>query len=284
LIVDCHTHVGAAEHFSGEFVADSQRAWGPAGDPSRTLAQHWDAVAGVDRAIVLAFAGPRIGFDVPNEYVAAYVAEHPEKLIGFASVDARDPEAPRALERATRELGLRGLKLAPTYQGFDPLAPEAFAVYEVAEDLGLPVLWHQGTTFVRSAELRWALPLQIDQVAIRFPRLRIVIAHLGHPWIDDALVVVRKHPNVFADISALHSRPWQLYNGLVSAVEYGVADNLLFGTDFPFGTVNETIAGLRDVNRFTAGTALPRIGDDVIEGIIERPTLALLGLEAEAAG
>lgn len=283
MIVDCHTHVGAAEHFSGEFVADSRRAWGPAGDPSRTLEQHWEAVEAVDRAIVLAFAGPRIGFDVPNEYVAAYVAEHPEKLIGFASVDARDADAPATLERAIGELGLRGLKLAPTYQGFDPLSPEAMAVYEVADGLGLPILWHQGTTFVRSAELRWALPLQIDQVAIRFPDLRIVIAHLGHPWIDDALVVVRKHPNVFADISALHSRPWQLYNGLVSACEYGVADKLLFGTDFPFGTVEETIAGLRGVNRFCEGTALPRVPDEAIEGIIARPTLELLGLDGEAA-
>lgn len=280
MIVDCHTHVGGAEHFSEQLVAESIKAWGPEGDPSRTFEQHWEAVAEVDRAIVLAFAAPRIGFDVPNEYVAAYVAEHPEKLIGFASVDAREVKAPEVLERAV-ESGLRGLKLAPTYQGFDPLSPQAFAVYEVAEGLGLPLLIHMGTTFVRQAELRWALPLQIDQVALRFPGLRIVIAHLGHPWIDDTLVVIRKHPNVFADISALHSRPWQLYNGLVSAVEYGVADKLLFGTDYPFGTVEATIAGLREVNRFTEGTALPRISDQVIAGIIARPTLELLGLAAE---
>ena len=280
MIVDCHTHVGERAHFSGEFLADMERAWGPGANPARSLEEHWETVAAVDRAIVLAFAAPRIGFEVPNSYVAAYVAEHPEKLIGFASVDAAEPDAVAKLERAVAD-GLRGLKLAPTYQGFDPLSPAALAICEAAEDLGLPIIWHQGTTFVRSAELRWALPLQIDQVALRFPRLRIVIAHMGHPWIDDALVVVRKHPNVFADISALHPRPWQLYNGLVSALEYGVTDKLLFGSDWPFVGLAETFTGLRDVNQFTVGTALPRIPDEVIEGIIARPTLALLGLEPE---
>lgn len=280
-MIDCHTHVGERRHFSGAFIDDMVRAWGPQANPARSLEEHWEAVAPVDKAIVLAFAAPRIGFDVPNEYVADYVAQHPEKLVGFASVDANDPVAVAQLRRGV-EMGLRGLKLAPTYQGFDPLSPAALEICEAAEDLGLPILWHQGTTFVREAELRWALPLQIDQVAIKFPRLKIVIAHMGHPWIDDALVVVRKHPNVFADVSALHPRPWQLYNALVSAVEYGVADKLLFGTDWPFVALEPSIAGLRAVNRFTEGTALPRIPDAVIEGILERPTFELLGLEEAA--
>jgi uncharacterized protein len=281
MIIDCHTHVGDAQHFSGTFVDDMVRAWGPAASPIRTLEQHWEAMQPVDHAIVLAFAAPRIGFDVPNEYVAGYVAEHPEKLVGFASVDAARPDAVAQLERAV-EMGLRGLKLAPTYQGFDPLSPQAWAVYEAADALDLPILWHQGTTFVRDAELRYALPIQIDQVAIRFPNLRIVIAHMGHPWIDDALVVVRKHPNVYADVSALHPRPWQLYTGLVSALEYGVAEKLLFGTDWPFAELRPSLDGLRSVNRFVEGTALPRVPDDVIERLLARPTFALLGLEEPA--
>lgn len=282
MIVDCHTHVADAAHVSGEFLHDTQRAWGPDATPARTLDEHWEAVAGADRAIVLAFAAPGIGFDVPNEYVAGYVRDHPDKLIGFASVDPRRPDAVAGLERAV-EMGLRGLKLAPTYQGFDPLSPEAMGLYEAAEGLGLPVVWHQGTTFVRTARLEYALPVQIDTVAIRFPTLRIVIAHMGHPWVDDAIVVVRKHPNVYADISALHPRPWQLYTALVSACEYRVTDKLLFGTDWPFATFDDTLTGLRTVNRLVDGTALPRIPEDVVEGIISRPTLEILGLDAGAA-
>lgn len=281
MIVDCHTHVGERQHFDGEFLADAARAWGADYTPARTLEEHWEAVQDVDRAIVLAFAAPAVGFDVPNEYVAAYVAEHPRKLIGFASVDAARSDAVAALERAVRD-GLRGLKLAPTYQGFDPLSGEAMGVYEAAEALDLPVMWHQGTTFVRTARLDYALPIQIDTVAIRHPRLRIVIAHLGHPWIEDTLVVVRKHPNVFADVSALHTRPWQLYTALIGALEYGVTDKLLFGTDWPFATFEQMTRALRSVNRFTNGTSLPAVPGDVIEQIVTRPTLDLLGLGTSA--
>jgi uncharacterized protein len=282
VIVDCHTHVGDHRHFGMAFLEDAARAWGPDYSPARTLEQHAEAVSGVDHAIVLAFAAPAVGFDVPNDYVAEYVAGHPEKLTGFASVDPGRPGAVRELQRAVAA-GLRGLKLAPTYQGFDPLGSAAMEVYEAAESLGLPVMWHQGTTFVRTARLEYARPIQIDSVAIRFPRLRIVIAHLGHPWIDEALVVVRKHPHLYADISALHPRPWQLYTGLVSACEYRVTDRLLFGTDWPFATLDDTLAGLRGVNRLTEGTGLPRIPDGVIEGIVTRSTLDLLGLAAPEA-
>lgn len=280
MIVDCHTHVGDERHYSGDFMRDAARAWGPDYTPARTLDQHWQAVAGVDHAIVLAFAAPAVGFEVPNDYVAEYVAAHPEKLIGFASVDPGRPGSVRELERAIAS-GLRGLKLAPTYQDFDPLGPAAFELYEAAEAMSLPVIWHQGTTFVRKARLQYALPIQIDTIAIRFPELRIVIAHMGHPWIDEALVVVRKHPHLFADVSALHSRPWQLYNALVSACEYRVADRLLFGTDWPFATLADTLAGLRTVNRLTEGTGLPRIPEETIEQIVHQPTLAMLGLGEE---
>jgi hypothetical protein len=277
VIVDCHTHVGDERHYAGAFMRDAARAWGAGYTPARTLEQHWEAVADVDHAIVLAFAAPAVGFEVPNDYVAEYVAAHPEKLTGFASVDPGRPGSVRELERAVAS-GLRGLKLAPTYQDFDPLGPAAAEVYEAAAALRLPVIWHQGTTFVRQAQLRYALPIQLDDVAIRFPELRIVIAHMGHPWVDEALVVVRKHPNLFADVSALYTRPWQLYNALVSACEYRVTDRLLFGTDWPFGTVPDTLAGLRSINRLTEGTGLPRVPDDVIERIVHQPTLELLGL------
>jgi uncharacterized protein len=282
VIVDCHTHVGDREHYGGAFVEDAQRAWGADYSPARTLEQHAEAMRDVDHAIVLAFAAPAVGLDVPNDYVAEYVRTDPTRLIGFASVDPGRPGAVAELERAVGA-GLRGLKLGPTYQGFDPLSTAAMELYEAAEALRLPIMWHQGTTFVRTARLEYALPVQIDKVAIRFPELRIVIAHLGHPWIDDALVVVRKHPHLFTDLSALHPRPWQLYTGLISACEYRVTDRLLFGTDWPVATVEETMAGLRAVNQFTEGTALPRIPDEVIEEIIARPTLRLLGLEEAAA-
>ena len=279
IVIDCHTHIGeAGTHLGGESVSDARRAWGQDLKVGSTLAEHWEAMATVDAAIVLAFAATAVGINVPNEYVADYVGLHPEKLIGFASVDPNSRQAPAELEHAATALGLRGLKLGPIYQHFDPLSKSAFAVYEVAERLQLPVMWHQGTTFVRDAPLIHARPMLLDEVATRFPDLRIVIAHLGHPWIEEAMATIRKHPNLFADISALETRPWQYYNGMVAAVEYGVAHKVLLGTDFPFSTIERTVEGLRSLNRLVAGTALPVIPDEVIDGIIHRDSLALLGL------
>jgi predicted TIM-barrel fold metal-dependent hydrolase len=279
-MIDCHTHVGEQDvHMRGEFMADARRAWGPDLQMGTTLEQHWAAVQTVERAIVLAFAAPAVGYVVPNEYVADYVAQHPEKLIGFASVDPNDADAPAELRAAVTDLGLKGLKLGPVYQRFDPASDRAFAVYEVAQELGLPVIWHQGTTFVRDAPLALARPILLDEVARNFRRLKVVIAHLGHPWIEEAMATIRKHPTLFADVSALETRPWQYYNGLIAALEYGVSDKLLFGSDYPFSTAEKAAAGLRSINSLVNGTSLPRVPESVIEAIIERPTLEVLGIE-----
>lgn len=240
-----------------------------------TFDDHWETLSPeVDRMVVLDIAR---GGENQNDAIAAYAQAHPGRVIGFMSVD---PMLPGALEEMARayELGLRGLKLGPIYQGFHPLDGRAFAVYAKAAELGLPILIHQGTTFPRLAPLKVANPLLLEDVALAFPDLRIVIAHMGHPWMAETIVLIRKHPNLYADISALHYRPWQYYNGLILALEYGVQDKLLFGSDWPFATPAETAAGLRSINRFTEGTALPRVPDEVIEQIIGRDSLSLLGL------
>ena len=114
------------------------------------------------------------------------------------------------------------------------------------------------------------MPRHHDAVAIRFPEVKIIMAHLGHPYEGECVVTARKHPNVYADISALHYRPFQLYQSLMLVQEYGVWDKILFGTDYPFTTVNASIAGLRKLNDMTAGTGLPRLNEQAIEAMIQR--------------
>ena len=278
MIVDAHTHVGSREHFSPRFVAEMVRAWGEMNWPEDDLAAHRKAMEQVDRAIVVAMDAPAVGMVVPDRYVSEYVASRPGKLIGFASVDPNRPDALERLTFAASELGLRGLKVGPIYQHFDPTSPRAIALFRRAEELGLPVLCHQGTTFVSDAPLRWARPFLIDDVARACPDLRLFIAHLGHPWCEETMAVIRKHPNLYADVSALHTRPTQLYMALRSAIEYRVTDKLLFGTDFPFATAEDTAQALRSVNE-AIGPGWPRIPDEIIEGIIHSPTLRILGLE-----
>ena len=291
MIVDVHTHTPrhriapAAEHTTMNAL------WRP--DQARSTAHTWDdylaAMAPVDRAIVFNIAAdPRsevpgdgqLIYPVPevNDDTAAFVRAHPETLSGFRTVHPHDPGALDEIERATGDLGLRGIKLGPNYQHFDPVGEEAFRIYRRAEELGLPILFHQGTSPVQLAELDYAHPRHIDRVAIAFPELRMILAHMGHPWQVDCIVVIRKHPNVYADISANFYRPWAYYNAFRAATEWGVLPKLLFGSDFPIATPQETMDALGRVNDVTEGTKMPRVPEDALEQILHRDSLALLGL------
>lgn len=277
MIVDIHTHVGEyPTHINERFAEQARAAWSGVTLGGTLEDHHEQALAGVDRAVVLAFDAPAAGFVVPNDYVAAYVARDPERLIGFGSVDPSSPGAIDELERMSQDLGLVGCKLGPIYQDVDPLGPEFLRVCEALERLRLPMLIHQGTTFARAGSLLQARPILLDAIALRFPELRIVIAHMGHPWFEEAIAVVRRHPHVYADVSALVGRRWLLYGALIQAIEYRVEHKLLFGTDFPFFTAAQTIEGLRSLAGHPFGQELPAIDPDVIEGIIHRPSLELL--------
>ena len=181
MIVDVHTHiVDASLHLSAEFKADLDASW--KGHTIHAPPEiHRQAVDDVDAIIVFPLNAPYSGIVVPNEYVAAYVRGAGENVIGFASVDANDPEAPDQLAHAVKQLGLRGLKIGPIYQGYDPLSDGALAMFAKAAALGIPIMWHHGTTFVRKAPLKFAQPWQVDEVAMRFPDLKIIVAHMGHP-------------------------------------------------------------------------------------------------------
>ncbi len=280
MIVDCHTHLwNYPGEITDELAAEMALVRNEAFDPTITPEMHRGAVSDVDRAIVFGLRAPATGFLCKNETVAQYVKTDPDKLIGFGSVCPTEDGAPREVERACRELGLRGLKLSPIYGNWHPHEERASAVFAKAEALGMPIIFHQGTTFPRKARLTLAGPLLLDDVAIRFPNLKMVIAHLGHPWEADTIAVIRKQPNMFADISALFYRPWQFYNSLRLAVEYGVTHKLLFGTDYPFTTFDESVTGLRQVVTMSRKMKLPELPDDLPDQVLHRDTLALLGLD-----
>jgi predicted TIM-barrel fold metal-dependent hydrolase len=206
------------------------------------------------------------------------VTRNAERLIGFCSVDPQDPDAVEQLDDAVQRLRLRGLKMGPIYQNVAPTDSRFRRLMGRAEELSIPVLIHQGTTFCANVSLEIANPIQLQPLALEFPRLRMVIAHMGHPWINETLVLIRKNRNLYADISALYYRPWQFYNALVAAMEYGVLDRLLFGSDYPFTTPASTMEALGKVNAMVAGTALPRIPEAKIDAMIHRDTLDLLGI------
>lgn len=279
MLFDCHTHLFGPGQFGGATLAAAKKAWGKDQELLATPEMHQEVFNEVDGAVVLAFDAPATGLNVPNEYVAEYVAGHRGKFFGFASVDPNRENAPYLLEQAIKEYQLSGLKLGPIYQNFYPDDRSHYELYAKAEELNLPIMWHQGTSFVPEGYLDASRPAALDPIARAFPKLKMVIAHMGHPWVDECISVVRKNSSMFMDVSALASRPWQFYNALISAVEYGVTDKILFGSDYPFFTPEKMIEGLRGINRFTEGTSLPRVPEDVIEAIIGRDARELLELK-----
>lgn len=294
MIIDVHTHTPQFRHTVPEENLRINAAWRP--DREVSSVYSWDdylaAQAPADKSIVFGVAwapgdrtGSVNGFNEPgdvaegvNDVTAAFVHAHPDRLIGFMSLHPHDPGVMDELERSRAELGLSGIKMGANYQIFDPLEARALAIYHAAERLGLPILFHIGTSAVRKAPIRYAHPLVVDEIAMRYPELRIVMAHLGHPWTVDTAVVVRKHPHVYADISGLFYRPYTFYEAMIKATEWNILDKILFGSDYPITTAEETVRGLRSVNAIVEGTALPRVPEEKIEAIIHRDSLPLLGL------
>jgi predicted TIM-barrel fold metal-dependent hydrolase len=280
MIIDVHSHAWSfPEHFSDDFCRQAKRAKaGQEVDLSVRFEDYSRLASEPVKTIVFGGKARLSGVWVDDKYVADYVAAHPDRLIGFLSVDPTQPGWEDEMRFGHQELKLRGIKLLSMYAGFRPDEPRLDALWGYAERHHLPVLLHTGTTFVAQAPLECTLPRHLDVVATRFPEVRIIMAHLGHPYEGECVVTARKHPNLYTDISALHYRPFQFYHSLMLVQEYGIWDKVLFGTDYPFTNVDATLAGLRNINQMLAGTALPRINEDAIERMIYRDTLPLLGL------
>jgi len=280
MIFDVHSHAWTpSRHFSETFREQTRRARSGLVDDLDVRYADYRAGAPADvRTIVFGGKARLSGVWVDDQHVARYVAQDPERLVGFLSVDPTQDGWEGELHVGHQELGLRGIKLLPMYAGFLPQHERLDALWQYAVDHQLPVLLHTGTTFVDQAPIKYTLPRHLDEVAIRYPECKIVLAHLGHPYEGECVAVIRKHPNVYADVSALYYRPFQLYHSLMLVQEYGVWDKLLFGTDYPFTTVNDSVEGLRRLNDMLEGTRLPRLDPAQIEALIYRDGFSLLGL------
>lgn len=281
MIIDVHSHAWSyPQHFNDDFRNQFKRA--KAGVELDLTVRWGDYCAKASepvRTIVFGGKAKLSGLWVDDHYVAQYCAQAPDRLIGFLALDPTQTGWEEELRFSHQELGLRGIKLMPMYCGYRPDEPWLDPLWTYAQQHRLPVLLHTGTTIIAQAPLECTLPRHLDPVAIRFPEVRIIMAHLGHPYEGECVAVIRKHPNVYADISALHYRPFQFYQSLMLVQQYGVWDKVLFGTDYPFTDVDATLSGLRSLNHMVEGTNLPRLDEAAIERMIYRDSLPLLGLQ-----
>lgn len=288
MIVDCYTHVWDSPSMLGRSVATRWRRDvrhdGSEVLESAGIEQHLLASRPVDASIVVGFVSAHLHARIPNERIAEYVGRQPTRVFGFAGIDPSDPrEALDEIARARDELGLVGIAVAPPAQNFHPSDSRAMRVYARAVELAMPVLFHAGIRIEPETRLDYARPFLLDEVAREFPEMRMVVAHMGLPWVDETLFLLAKHEHVYAEISGLLRHPWQAYQALSSAYEQGVMDKLLFGSGFPFSTPAQCIETLFSINQLCQGTNLPVVPRDQLRAILHRDALQLLGLSVPRA-
>src|SRR4051794_12506101 len=185
---------------------------------------------------------------ISNQEIAEGAAEHPDVLIPFASIDpAKGRAGAREFRRLVAEHGVRGLKFHPSIQNFSPDDESAYPLLEVAQEHGLPALFHTGQTGIGAdlpggggIRLGLSNPLLLDEVAATFPDLTIIMAHPSFPWQDEALAVATHKQNVFIDLSGWSPKyfPPQLVRYANSLLQ----DKVLFGSDFPLITPDRWLA------------------------------------------
>lgn len=286
MIIDLNTHVWANLDQLGPELASRRRsmAAGNGGQNGTQLdaspAAHERAMGCVDVAVVLGFRADRVGARIPNEFIAGFAAKDPRRRIGVAGVDPMSDDVLDEIEAAVG-MGLVGVTVSPANQGFHPAHSKAMRAYERCAELAMPLFVTVHGPLTAAAVLEFARPGSWDEVARNHPSLPIVIGQIGHPWIDEALLLVGKHERVYADISGVAARPWQLYNALLSASSMGVMDKLLFGSGFPNDSPASAIESMYSVNAYSHGTQLPTIARSSLRAIVEKDSLACLGINTE---
>jgi predicted TIM-barrel fold metal-dependent hydrolase len=185
---------------------------------------------------------------VPNDEVAEAAAANPDVLIPFGSIDpARGPAGVREARRLVNELGVRGFKLHPNVQEFFPNDLVAYPLYEVFAELGVPVVVHTGLTGIGAGtpggggvRLKYSNPMLLDDVAVDFPNLTIIMAHPSFPWQDEALAIATHKSNVYIDLSGWS--PKYFPPQLVQYANTLLADKVMFGSDYPLLTPDRWLA------------------------------------------
>jgi uncharacterized protein len=282
MIVDTHTQIWSNLDQLGRELATcirnrSAENWA---EYDGSHGGHEKAMSYVDMALIFGFRSQRLGAHVPNEFVAEFVSQKPERRAGVAGIDPLSPDAADEFTAAI-EMGFVGVNVSPAMQGFHPAHSDAMALYEMAVAHHTPVFVTLGDPMPSSAMLEFARPMLWDEVARTFPNLPIVINQIGHPWIDETLLMLSKHPRMYADISGVASRSWQLYNALLTAQSMRVIDKLLFGSGYPRETPAKTIEALYSINSYSHGSQLPSIPRTQIRNIVERNVAHCLGLDIE---
>ena len=279
MIVDLHTRLWTGTDPLGQPVAEQarRRKAAPWQDPSADPDDFDRAMQPVSHAVILGFESRALGGKITHEQVAGFVSHKPDQRLGFAGIDPKAGDPLASLEQAL-DLGLAGVVVSPAAAGFHPTDTRAMALFEACQDKKIPVLFESGVLLARETRMEFARPVLLDEVAREFPQLKLVLGSCGDPWVDEGVTLMAKHPNVYAEIAGLVSRPWQLFNALLTAHQLNTIDQVFFGSNYPHTTPEQAIKTIYSVNTLTQGTQLPSVPREQLRTIVERNTLEALGL------
>lgn len=241
MIIDCHTHLN---NYHEERVRSVHNCL-------EELQQSMDA-NGVDQALVLTsykVTEHRPSTSTVIEATRDFPNIHCVAGISFLHYRERDL---REVADYLKDGLVKGLKLYPGYEPFYPHDSRCQVIYDLAKEFNVPVMFHSGDTYTPTGKVRFSHPLHIDDVAVDNPELRIVICHIGNPWIRDCMEVVYKNENVYADVSGLvlghfedRFEKWMLEQIREMIMYAGEPRYLLYGTDWPISTMESYLKFMR---------------------------------------
>jgi len=244
LIIDCHVHLNRYEDEDPPTLEERYHL----------LRSEMDA-NGVDFAVVL--SSYKVNAERPSVSEILKVVGGDPHIGVVAGVSYERYRAHDLAElRELLEAGiLRGLKLYPGYEPFYVSDARMRVIYELAGEFSVPVMIHTGDTFDPRGKLKYAHPLEVDEVAVDFRDVTFVICHIGNPWITDAMEVIYKNDNVVGDISGFTLKHFEerFERYMLRQVEEVIAfagdrSKLLYGTDWPICGMRSYLAFVEKLN------------------------------------
>ncbi len=312
MIVDTHVHIWKyPDHFNKPVLLRNEperRAhW-----PEERWKKNWDSPVEnyiketegiVDKAILLPLKmWSTYGFETPNDYIASEAKKYPGKLYWCCCVDPTDPGAIEEVERCAK-MGAIGIgEITPGYTGFNIRDPRCYKVWAKAEELDLPLVIHASPSHPHLLRIENCGVAQIDNIAIDFPKLKIVLCHMGQPYeYELGAFLTVKHKNVYVDIShfimganldrriasrylpvakGLMPAYYHMFGPILYAWTYTFGQNqlgrggrsntkLLMGSDWKTGSPVQTIEALKNMNGYLKDIGIPaEVSDEDIHNVL----------------
>jgi predicted TIM-barrel fold metal-dependent hydrolase len=243
-LFDTHAHPPTEEFLheaGGQLMADAAARFGTDLETwsiAEMVAEYREA--GIGRAVLLGWDAETNTGNPPvsNDWVAATRDDYPDFFVGFGSVDPHKDDCVAEARRCVEDLSLSGFKFQQIAQGFDPSAERHDELWATIEDLGVPVVFHGGSSTLgagspggRGLQIKYGDPMNIDDVAARHPDLQILIAHPAFPWEKEQLAICQQKGNVWMDLSGW--LPRYIDEQVLHYAGTMLQDSVMFGTDYP---------------------------------------------------